>query len=294
MRVCLRKISVLVELWNEVWYSEAEPPWLMRRGGVILLFPKGNTFKRSEEDMSEKTGPARFWELIKGELATVLIVNLLFLITCIPVITIPPALLSLHMVMYKIVLGRSVSCVRDYFAAFKQSWKRAYGAFFLTVVPMGIARIWRDILSAEYCGASRAIAAVCSMYDCFFCDDAGLDLFIWAPVQRQIAPWRGQTGTDTGCRKTAAGNAGSAMLLWTVFAGCSVFPVQWTISAFVWFFPALFVGQFLYSNCFETVFRWLAETWTAGGLLWKQCSISYRKLDRCSFPFDHSVVAFSS
>lgn len=163
----------------------------MWRGGAILLFPKGNTFKRSEEDMSEKTGPARFWELIKGELATVLIVNLLFLITCIPVITIPPALLSLHMVMHKIVLGRSVSCVRDYFAAFKQSWKRAYGAFFLTVVPMGIAGyggIFYLRNTAEYCGASRAIAAVCSMYDCFFCDDAGLDLFIWAPVQRQIAP----------------------------------------------------------------------------------------------------------
>ena len=93
MRVCLRKSSVLVELWNEVWYSEAKPPWLMWRGGVILLFPERNTFKRPDEDTSEKTGPARFWALIKGELATVLIVNLLFLITCIPVITIPPALL---------------------------------------------------------------------------------------------------------------------------------------------------------------------------------------------------------
>lgn len=111
----------------------------MWRGGVTLLFHKGNTFKRPDEDTSEKTGPARFWALIKGELATVLIINLLFLVTCIPVITIPPALLSLHMVMRKIVLGESVSCVRDYFAAFKQSWKRAYGAFFLTFVPMGIA-----------------------------------------------------------------------------------------------------------------------------------------------------------
>lgn len=111
----------------------------MWRGGVTLLFPERNTFKRPDEDTLEKTGPARFWELTKGELATVLIINLLFLVTCIPVITIPPALLSLHMVMRKIVLGESVSCVRDYFAAFKQSWKRAYGAFFLTFVPMGIA-----------------------------------------------------------------------------------------------------------------------------------------------------------
>lgn len=92
-----------------------------------------------EPEISEKTGPARFWELVKGELATVLIVNLLFLASCIPIVTIPPALLSLHSIMRKIVLGGSVSCVRDYFAAFKQGWRCAYGAFFLTAVPIGIA-----------------------------------------------------------------------------------------------------------------------------------------------------------
>lgn len=90
-------------------------------------------------DGSEKTGPARFWELIQGELGTVLIANLLFLVVCIPIITIPPALFSLHTVMRKIVLGESVSCVRDYFSAFRQGWKRAYGAFFLTAFPIGIA-----------------------------------------------------------------------------------------------------------------------------------------------------------
>lgn len=92
-----------------------------------------------EGDTPEKTGPARFWELIQGELATVLIANLLFLATCIPVVTIPPALFSLHMVMRKIVLGEAVACVRDYFAAFRQGWKRAYGVFFLTALPMGTA-----------------------------------------------------------------------------------------------------------------------------------------------------------
>lgn len=90
-------------------------------------------------DAVEKTGPARFWELIQGELATVLIVNLLFLAACIPIITIPPALFSLHMVMRKIISGEAVSCVRDYFSAFKQNWKRAYGAFFLTALPMAVS-----------------------------------------------------------------------------------------------------------------------------------------------------------
>lgn len=91
-----------------------------------------------EADAPEKTGPARFWELIKDELATVLIVNLLFLAFCIPIVTIPPAVFALHIVVHKIVLGESVACVQDYFAAFRQGWKRAYGAFFLTALPMGI------------------------------------------------------------------------------------------------------------------------------------------------------------
>lgn len=106
-----------------------------------MFFQKKDAFQGfdQEPDSSEKTGPARFWELIRGELATVLIVNLLFIAACIPIVTIPPALLSLHMVMWKIVSGQSVSCVRDFFAAFKQGWRRAYGAFFLTAVPMGIA-----------------------------------------------------------------------------------------------------------------------------------------------------------
>ena len=59
--------------------------------------------------------------------------------SCIPIVTIPPALFSLHMVMRKIIEGKAVASVRDYFAAFRQGWKRAYGAFFLTSLPMGAA-----------------------------------------------------------------------------------------------------------------------------------------------------------
>lgn len=91
------------------------------------------------DDLPEKTGMARFWELIKDELPAVLIVNLLFLVTCIPLVTIPPALFSLHMVMRRIILGKPVACSRDYFGSFKGNWKRAYGAFFLTAAPMGLA-----------------------------------------------------------------------------------------------------------------------------------------------------------
>lgn len=87
----------------------------------------------------EKTGTALFWVLIKDQLAAVLIANVMFLVACIPVITIPPALFALHTVMRKIVLGERVSCGRDYFSAFRQGWKRAYGAFCLVAVPLGIS-----------------------------------------------------------------------------------------------------------------------------------------------------------
>ena len=106
-----------------------------------MLFQKKDFFPEYDHavDLPEKTGPARFWELIREDLPAVLIVNLLFLATCIPIVTIPPALFSLHIVVRKIIVGQSVACVRDYFVAFKQNWKRAYGAFFLTVIPMGFA-----------------------------------------------------------------------------------------------------------------------------------------------------------
>lgn len=106
-----------------------------------MFFQKKDFFPEHDHgaDLPEKTGPARFWELIKDELAAVLIVNLLFVVTCIPIVTIPPALLSLHTVMRKIILGEAVACARDYFTAFRQGWKRGYGAFFLTALPMGIA-----------------------------------------------------------------------------------------------------------------------------------------------------------
>lgn len=106
-----------------------------------MFFQRKDYFPESDHvpDLPEKTGTARFWELIKDELPVVLIVNVLFLITCIPIVTIPPALLSLHMVVRKIILGQSISCSQDYFTAFKQNWKRAYGAFFVTAVPMGLA-----------------------------------------------------------------------------------------------------------------------------------------------------------
>ncbi|MDE6591049.1 MAG: YesL family protein [Oscillospiraceae bacterium] len=127
-------------------------------------------------DAPEKTGTARFWELIKEDLPMVLIVNVLFIVTCIPIVTIPPALFSLHMVVRKIITGEGSVRVGDYFTAFKQGWKRAYGAFFLAAVPMGLAgygavfylRRMSDypmlLVPFAFCTAVFLVAALSSTY----------------------------------------------------------------------------------------------------------------------------------
>lgn len=92
----------------------------------------------SDLNLPEATGAKRFMQIIQEELLSLIKLNLLFLISCLPVITIPPALFAAHRVVRKMVLGEAVACWRDYSSAFKTGWKRAYGAFFLTALPIAL------------------------------------------------------------------------------------------------------------------------------------------------------------
>lgn len=91
-----------------------------------------------EGDLPEKTGPKRFFQIIQTEFLSLIKLNLLFLASCLPVVTIPPALLAAHRVVRKMVLDEPVSCWRDYKGAWTAGWKQAYGAFALTALPIGL------------------------------------------------------------------------------------------------------------------------------------------------------------
>lgn len=105
-----------------------------------MFFDKSQFEPEPDElDGPEKTGPKRFLQIIQAEFLSLIKLNLLFLASCIFVVTIPPALLAAHQVVRRMVLGEPVSCWHDYKAVFKAGWQRAYGAFFLTAVPMGLA-----------------------------------------------------------------------------------------------------------------------------------------------------------
>lgn len=89
----------------------------------------------------EKTGFARFFEILQLEAATLLKLNLLFLATCIPVVTIPPAIFGMNQVMRKMMLDQPVLCFYDYRMAIKRFWKQAYAAFFLTILPLAVSGV---------------------------------------------------------------------------------------------------------------------------------------------------------
>ena len=90
-------------------------------------------------DEPEKTGPARLLQIIQLEAGSVFLLNLLFLASCIPIITIPPAIFAMNQVIRKMMLDRPVLCFYDYRTAFCTFWKQGYAAFFLVALPMGIA-----------------------------------------------------------------------------------------------------------------------------------------------------------
>lgn len=89
-------------------------------------------------ELPEKTGAARFWEILEDNYLAVLLVNVLFLLTCLPVVTVPPAVFALYRSARLMALGKTVRS-GDYLRAFRGAWKRGYTAFALTALPLALS-----------------------------------------------------------------------------------------------------------------------------------------------------------
>ena len=60
-------------------------------------------------DEPEKTGVARFVQILSIECVTLVKLNLLFLASCIPLVTIPPAVFAMNQVVRMMVLDQPVT-----------------------------------------------------------------------------------------------------------------------------------------------------------------------------------------
>lgn len=87
----------------------------------------------------EKTGFARFLEIVSNQCGALLKVNLLFLLGCIPIVTVPLSLYAMNCVVLRMMRDQPVKCLHNYWEVFRQDWKRGYAAFLLTALPLGLA-----------------------------------------------------------------------------------------------------------------------------------------------------------
>ena len=89
-----------------------------------------------DPDAPEKTGAARLAEILSLECVSLVKLNFLFLLSCLPVVTIPPAVFAMNQVTRRMVLDQTVLCLYHYKTAFRRDWRRGYAAFFITAVPL--------------------------------------------------------------------------------------------------------------------------------------------------------------
>lgn len=90
----------------------------------------------TDEMPSEKTGPGRLFEILQAECGNLIKVNLLFLLCCLPIITIPLALQAMNQVIRAMVQDQPVRGLTHFRDAIRQRPGRAYAAFFLVAVPL--------------------------------------------------------------------------------------------------------------------------------------------------------------
>ena len=99
-----------------------------------MFFQEDYTAQEPEENLAEKTGGRRFLWVLGQETAAVLKLNLLFLLCCLPVVTIPPALLALHRSVWTLAAGPARAEL--FWGCVRREWRRAWSAFLLTALPL--------------------------------------------------------------------------------------------------------------------------------------------------------------
>lgn len=98
----------------------------------------------------DKNGPKKkrfflFFELYFRKFWKMIELNLLFLVCCIPIVTIGPAIAGMTYVLRNYALEKPTFMVSDFFDAFKSNWKQGFGLFTIFAaisVLAGVSFFW--------------------------------------------------------------------------------------------------------------------------------------------------------
>lgn len=112
-----------------------------RAGDRDVFFQNDYEESGANPNVPEKTGLSLAGELLTTESITLVKLNLMFLISCVPLITVPAALFALQHELRTLILGRPSRCVSGYWDVFRRFWKRGWAAFLLTAVPLAVSGV---------------------------------------------------------------------------------------------------------------------------------------------------------
>lgn len=118
-----------------------------------------------EKGAPKKKGFALFWEILWREFWGLLKLNLLFIVSCIPVVTIPAAITAMTRITVTMVRDRNYFMMTDYWKAFKRDFgKSLLGGILLLValILFGIST-WFYYMLSQSAGKLFLILAGCSL-----------------------------------------------------------------------------------------------------------------------------------
>ncbi len=101
------------------------------------LFGFGNFTKEGpgvRRDEPQKKPFFRFWDILVHKFWNLLVLGMLYIVCCLPIVTIGPATAGFVYVMRNYVLGRPVFLKDDFFEAFRKNWKQSVLVWFFTTV----------------------------------------------------------------------------------------------------------------------------------------------------------------
>ena len=113
-------------------------------------------------------GLQRYWYVLKNNLWGLILLNLVFTATSIPVVTIPMSISAMSRICMKYLLGQRIELFRDYF----MEWKRAFG------------RSWVIIL----CGAAMIALLTLACFAYYYLL-SGAALYVFLILSQLLALW---------------------------------------------------------------------------------------------------------
>ena len=202
-----------------------------------------------DPDAPEKTGLARFAEILQLECVTLVKLNLLFVLSCVPLVTIPPAVFAMNQVVRRMVLDQPVDCFYHYRTAFRRYWKRAYAAFFLTALPLGCAGFGAGFYLQRAAG-NFLLFAPCMLCSTVFLLALLASTYLYGQAPERIpAPC-----PDAGGSQAPEGCPGGAVLLWDSAGGRAGISHQRRLSAADRLLRPLPAGELLPADCPENLY----------------------------------------